>query len=157
MALIYITGPTGSGKSTICSELQRMGYTAYDTDNDGFRKIEKLKGREIKVLDIEVIKRLKDSHNNEVAYVCGTSPNDLDAVDYFDNIFLLKIDEADQKERIKNRTNSKYGKEDYQLANALRWRQVQIEKYQKAGAVVIDSTQPIETIINSMLGYIPVK
>ena len=61
MALNYITGPTGSGKSTICSELQRMGYTAYDTDNDGFRKIEKLKGREIKVLDIEVIKRDRKS------------------------------------------------------------------------------------------------
>ncbi len=157
MALNYITGPTGSGKSTICSELQRMGYTAYDTDNDGFRKIEKIKGRELKVLDLELIKQLKYRHNNEVAYVCGTSPNDLDAVDYFDNIFLLNINKEEQKKRIKNRTNSKYGKEDYQLANALRWRQVQIKKYQKAGAVVIDSTQPIETIINSIIGYISVN
>ena len=157
MALNYITGPTGSGKSTICSELQRMGYTAYDTDNDGFRKIEKIKGRELKVLDLELIKQLKYRHNNEVAYVCGTSPNDLDAVDYFDNIFLLNINKEEQKKRIKNRTNSKYGKEDYQLANALRWRQVQIKKYQKAAAVVIDSTQPIETIINSIIGYISVN
>ncbi len=157
MALNYITGPTGSGKSTICSELQRMGYTAYDTDNDGFRKIEKIKGRELKVLDLELIKQLKYRHNNEVAYVCGTSPNDLDAVDYFDNIFLLNINEEEQKKRIKNRTNNQYGEKEYQLANALKWRTIQIEKYKNAGAIVIDSSLPTETIINSIIGYISVN
>jgi len=157
MPLIYITGPTGSGKSTICSELQKMGIYTYDTDNDGFRKIEKLNNRDIKVLDIEVIKQLQDRHKNEVAYVCGTSPNDLDAVDYFDNIFLLNINEEEQKKRIKNRTNYQYGKKEYQLANALKWRIIQIEKYKNAGAIVIDSSLPTETIINSIIGYISVK
>jgi dephospho-CoA kinase len=37
MPLIYITGPTGSGKSTICSELKAEGYETYDIDSEGVR------------------------------------------------------------------------------------------------------------------------
>jgi dephospho-CoA kinase len=34
MALIYITGASGAGKSTVRTELQRRGYPAYDSDED---------------------------------------------------------------------------------------------------------------------------
>lgn len=35
MPLIYITGPSGAGKSTVRKELQKCGYEAHDTDEDG--------------------------------------------------------------------------------------------------------------------------
>ena len=35
MSLIYITGNSGAGKSSIRKELQRRGYEAHDTDDDG--------------------------------------------------------------------------------------------------------------------------
>jgi dephospho-CoA kinase len=34
MALIYVIGASGAGKSTVRTELQRRGYMAYDTDED---------------------------------------------------------------------------------------------------------------------------
>jgi dephospho-CoA kinase len=38
MALIFITGISGAGKSTIAKELSRRGYEVYDTDEDGLSK-----------------------------------------------------------------------------------------------------------------------
>ena len=35
MALIYITGVSGSGKSTVAQELKKRGYEAYDAE-EGF-------------------------------------------------------------------------------------------------------------------------
>src|SRR4051812_48584771 len=36
MALIYITGSPGTGKSTICTELQKRGYNALDEHGFSF-------------------------------------------------------------------------------------------------------------------------
>jgi len=32
--LVYITGVPGSGKSTVCAELQARGYSSVDADDD---------------------------------------------------------------------------------------------------------------------------
>jgi broad-specificity NMP kinase len=36
MPLIYITGISGSGKSSISNKLKERGYEAYDADREGF-------------------------------------------------------------------------------------------------------------------------
>lgn len=146
MPLVYITGPTGSGKSTICETLRGQGFEAYDTDHDGMRETQIIDGKEMLTLDIEALQKLYDTAGNSLVFICGTSLNDLDAQNLFSKIILLTIDEARQRERILHRTNNLYGKEPHQLANAIKWRQVQIEKYQNAGALVIDASQPVEDI-----------
>lgn len=146
MPLIYITGPTGSGKSTICETLRGQGFEAYDTDYDGMRKIQIIDGKEMLTLDIEVLQGMYDTAGDSLVFICGTSSNDLDERNLFSKIILLTIDEAEQRERILHRTNNQYGKEPHQLANALKWRQVQIDKYQNAGALAIDASQPVKDI-----------
>ncbi len=147
MPLVYITGPTGSGKSTICETLREQGLEAYDTDYDDMRKLEIIDGKEMLTLDIEVLQRMYDTVGDSLVFICGTSSNDLDARNLFSKIILLTIDEAEQRERILHRTNNQYGKEAHQLANAVKWRQVQIDKYQNAGALVIEASQPVKDII----------
>lgn len=48
MGLIYVTGASGAGKSTVRTELERHGYVAYDTDEDGLsRWFENRSGAEV--------------------------------------------------------------------------------------------------------------
>ncbi len=37
MALIYITGPTAAGKTTVGEALRAKGYEVHDTDDEGMR------------------------------------------------------------------------------------------------------------------------
>lgn len=151
MPLIYITGPTGAGKSTICSALRDKGFEALDTDDNGMRKMQNVNGKELLTLDLAVMRELHAKANDRLVFVCGTSATDLDAQNLFAKIILLTIDEEEQKKRILVRTNNEYGKEPRKLANALKWRNIQIQKYQNAGAEVIDATQPISKITEKIL------
>lgn len=151
MPLIYITGPTGSGKSTICEALRQKGFEVYDTDDEGMRKAQTIDDKELLTLDLEYLQKLYDTANDRLVFICGTSPTDLDAKYQFSTIILLDINEDEQRYRILHRTNNKYGKEPHQLANALKWRQAQIDKYKNANAVVINATQKIDDITAQIL------
>jgi dephospho-CoA kinase len=154
MPLIYITGPTGSGKSTICSELNAKGYETYDTDSAGMRKIINHNGTDILALDLDKLETLKNNSTYKIIFICGTSANDLERPELFSKIFLLVINEKTQLKRILNRTNNQYGKEPHEQANALKWRDVQIEKYRQASAIEIDASWPLDEIIYKILSLV---
>jgi adenylate kinase family enzyme len=172
MPLIYITGPTGSGKSTICQELQSLGYEAYDTDDEGIRYwINKESGKPVEVrtksvkhghkwfsehtvgLSSDWMENLKSKSDKEDKniYICGITENDLDFVSSYSKVIILNIDEDIQHQRLINGTNSKYGKEPKQLSAAIKWRQSQIDKYKNAGAYEIDATLPVANVIKEIL------
>ncbi len=170
MALIYITGPTGSGKSTICLELGKLGYEVYDTDKDGIRKwLDPKSGKPVKDfiknqsldmkwlndhqlgLPIDWLADLKSRAEKSNIYVCGTSPIDHTDKAIFDKIFVLVIDEAIQKQRITDRTNNQYGKDPEQLQKALKWREPTIDRYVENGAVELDGTLSVNQIVKKIL------
>lgn len=47
MPLIYITGVSGTGKSTVWAELKNRGIEAYDVDEDGLARWQNNKTRYI--------------------------------------------------------------------------------------------------------------
>jgi shikimate kinase len=171
MPLIYITGPTGSGKSTICKELRKLGYDTYDTDEKGNRFwINKKTSQPVEPYKIyrhgsnwhsehrvglspDWIKQLKSTatEENKVIFICGINDNDLEFVDSYDKIILLNIDETTQKSRIIGRSNSRYCKEPKQLAAAIKCRQAQIDKYRRAGASEIDGKIGSKEIVEKIL------
>lgn len=151
MPLIYITGPTGSGKSTTCEVLRARGFKTYDTDDEGMRKVQNIGEKELLTLDVEALKKVYEGSEEGLTFVCGTSPTDLDAQELFSRIIVLEIDETEQKERILNRTSSKYGRQPHQLAASLKWRQAQIDKYKNAGATVVDATKPVYEIVDEII------
>ena len=154
MPLIYITGPTGSGKSTICEELRAKGFSAYDTDEKEMRTLQFIDDRQLLVLDEKVIRKIYSISESKPTFICGTSPNDLDFRELFAKIIVLTIEEAEQQSRIISRTNNSYGKEPHQLANALKWRSIQIEKYKSVGAIAINASQPIDKTVSQILSIV---
>lgn len=170
MSLIYITGPTGAGKSTVGGALSQKGYKVIDTDTDGvrywiskktnkltdlFRKDEKItndyKTNHFVGLSENFVIELKAMALKETVFLCGTVANDLDMRKYFDKIILLDTSGAVQKERIQSRTNDFYGSQADQLTKAMKWRSAQVGKYIKAGAIKINAEQPINKVVDDVL------
>ena len=170
MPLIYITGPTASGKSSVCQKLRALGYETHDTDKGGIRYwIDTKTGEPVKAfqkgkahdnlwmnehklgLPKSWLEKLKSEGADKPVFICGTSPIDHTESGIYDKIIVLNIDEVTQIKRIKTRTNNQYGKEKRQFDNAIKWRQATIDRYKQLGAYEIDGNQPINEIVNEIL------
>lgn len=173
MSLIYITGPTGAGKTTVGEALRLRGYEVHDTDDEGWRfwcnkktgapvdgpkktALEDLQWHEdhIYTLASEPVQELFAKAKDKTIFLCGTTQSDLNFKEVFSKIILLVIDEATQGHRITHRTNHSYGKQPHQYATALRWREPQILKYSAAGAYKIDATKQVDDIVEEILTVI---
>src|SRR5579872_5528801 len=98
---VFITGIAGSGKSTICKELLKMGYEAYGIEDiegmfamyrKGTREIftdfdnadpEKIKNSEW-LCNINKLKKLLAQQRDELAFYCGVASNMDDLFPLFD-------------------------------------------------------------------------
>ncbi|MFC7677362.1 AAA family ATPase [Paenibacillus sp. GCM10028914] len=106
MATIFITGLSGTGKSTVLEELKIMGYNVVDTDY-GYIKEEDY--GEV-VLDEEKITNLLEEYRDSHLFIAGIYSNQGKFYEHFDYVVLLKVELNVMLERINNRTSNNYGK-----------------------------------------------
>lgn len=171
MPLVYITGISGSGKSSVCTELKRRGYKAYDTDHDGIayfyhnetnlpvterisaeERTPQWRSKHTWKAQRETVEKLANSATNELVFLCGVTSNDTSELwDLFANVFALTIDEKTLRDRIISRTHNDFGKNPHEFADLLRWQQTAAEDYKEHGALLVDASQPIEKIVDEIL------
>jgi len=170
MSLIFITGVSAAGKSTIREELARRGFRAYDTDEDEIvvwrhkvtgeitplvadvhRTPEFIAENEWRV-DFERLRRLAADARERTIYVCGAVANADEVLPYFAKVFLLKIDEATLRHRLATRTSHDFGTKPHELELLLAWNQVIEEPYLRSGAVVVDATKSPAAVADEILG-----
>jgi thymidylate kinase len=176
--LVYITGVPGSGKSAVCNELKRRGYTAYDTDGDAIaffynnatgKAIEehipaKDRTPEWRTQHTWMAKRntiegLMADTASELIFLCGVTANDADELwDLFSIVFALVVsDEQSLRKRITDRSEDGYGKNPHELTDLLQWQRTAAADYEKLGAVLVDASQPVEKVVDSILAQTPEK
>jgi adenylate kinase family enzyme len=162
-----ITGRSGSGKSTICRELQRQDYNAFDGDQipglcswvdphtdqpaivDCTKPIEKSTAEWR--WDSNVLDAFLDQHSN--VFLCGSADNDLSFFDRFDRVFVLTLPSEIQRKRIVNRTEHDYGKPPEMQEIILAEQKDFVAAATQLGAVAIDATGSPAEIISSILEY----
>ena len=161
--LVWVTGVSGSGKSSVCEILKGEGRVAVDADSEGFSQwVHRLTGeravnppdpRRAGWLDDfgwkvkrEAVRSLAASLSSEVGYLCGGFENDADVWPLFDRVICLAVDETTLRDRLTNRTTNDFGKHPEELYAALRWRLVVEDQYRNRGAVIIDATQSLEVV-----------
>ncbi len=171
MALYYITGVSGSGKSTVMAELKRRGYEAYDIDTDGFATYyhvgtwEKADGghtaaertpewraqHEWKVPP-EKVQELRDKSIGKTVFLCGVAANDADFWDVFTKVFCVYVPPEEVERRVLDREYAEdFGKNPHELASILEWANYAKQQYEELGAVIIDATQPPKKVANDIL------
>jgi broad-specificity NMP kinase len=170
--LIYITGISGTGKSTIRHELKKRGYAAYDTDEDKFRAWynkstdERAKDQKAWVdtdtewrkqywLKIErpKVEELARSADNEEqpVFLCGTTPNDNDVWDLFDKVISLSISNQELTKRLAGRTNNDYGKHPDDLSDILGWNKDIDERMASYGAIIVNAERPLSEVVDEII------
>lgn len=170
MALIYVTGISGAGKSTIAEELKKRGYEAYDADSEGFNafydretgeKIETSKNdnphspewgkKYIWKTSRKKVEELVAKAKKETIFLCGSSSNEKEIWDLLTKVICLVLDEKTLRHRIATRTSNDFGKADHELVDILEWNKASEENYRKVGASIVDTTQPLNVIVDEIL------
>ena len=176
MPLYYITGISGSGKSTVLTEVRQRGYEGYDVDeagpvtakwhNDttGFihpkssikkedRTPEFLANHSWKVPREEVAE-LAQQASTKIIFLGGAIANEIEIYDLFNSVFALAIDDKTLQHRLAARTNNDWGKNPHELEQTLAVNHELDERYRQFGYVVIDASQTTDTIVAEILSHV---
>jgi adenylate kinase family enzyme len=174
MPLIYITGVSGSGKSTVRAELSKRGYKVFGVDEDRIaafynNETGKITDNPRTVQDRspewyahhtwkisrERVERLALQGENNLVFLCGDASNDEEVCDLFSRIVALTVDSATLEKRITTRTTNYFGKLPHEYASILEQQKRAGLYYRRLNAILIDATQPIEAVVDEILEKVP--
>jgi hypothetical protein len=111
-----IEGVSGTGKTSVCKELQRRGYYAINGDTELAYQGDPETGKptdglthEHHVWHVDKVKALVANQDEAVAFFCGGSRNFSRFVDLFDGVFVLEVDLDTLNRRLDERTEDEWG------------------------------------------------
>ena len=165
---ILVTGVAGSGKSTVCEELRKRGYTAYNLDEvpSLLAFVHKKTGKVIRAWDnkdLEMVKqmnwicdkrrltRLIRKNNRGDAFYCGSASNIDDLLPLFDRVLLLKPSKKTLSRRLATRTTNDFAKVPKVRHWYLRTRGNWENRLCRKGAIVIDGDMTIRETVDVVL------
>ncbi|MEU6775140.1 hypothetical protein [Streptomyces sp. NPDC046759] len=168
MTLVWVTGNSGAGKSTVCGMLRARGYVALDADEDGFsRWIERVTGEVVMdppypvpegwldrygwAIVRERVETLVEESRFRIAFLCGSAENEAEVRELFDLVVCLVIDEETLRHRLATRTTNAFGQHPEELAAALKWNPRMRAIYGNRGATIIDASQPVTEVVDSVI------
>ena len=170
MPLIFITGVSTAGKSTVAKELVNRGYEAYDAERHGMTAwYDNKTGKQAAGfnaipqrtkdwydqhewrLSIDRVKELAAKARDKPIFLCGNFSNNKEITALCSTVVWLKTNEKTIKQRVTHPRDHDWGNKPYELATTLANNKTFESEYRKSGAIIIDSTQPIERVVNSVL------
>lgn len=167
MKKVFITGMSGSGKSSIAAELSRRGLAVFDIDKvmgscnwyDSNGKVadyhsgvsKKWLSEHQWICDFDQIKDLVKKLKRAEVFIVGITDNQSDFIDYFDQIFLLQISDNDLLNRLKSRTTNDFAKSAQQQEHLLETKEDFEQKMLENGAIHLDASLSISDITNQIL------
>lgn len=150
-----VEGVSGTGKTSVCDELQDRGYQAihgdrelaYQGDPDTGVAVEG-GGHEHHLWRVEKVRALVADQDEPVTFFCGGSRNFPDFLDLFDGVFVLEVDRDTLRRRLERRPEDEFGGR----PSERRF----IERLHGSGedtpdGVVIDATAPLARVVDEIL------
>ncbi len=171
MALIFITGLAGSGKSYLTLALREKGYEAYDTDDDGlarwqhnetriihpkssvkaYMRTQKFISEHSWNVPREYVEELAVKAKDKPVFLLGVMDNEEDLGELFAKKFALIIDEKTLTHRLKARTNNDWGKQPHELEKTLTGAKAAIERWQSLGYTEIEAAQSADRVMAQII------
>lgn len=152
MAIVLVTGMSGTGKSSALVELARRGHRVVDTDYGGWTEEgPSSDGRESERLWREDrIDELLDEHDDGVLFVSGCVANQGKFYPRFDAVVLLSAPADVILRRVDARETNDYGKTDAQR-DLIVHDLATVEPLLRAGATAeIDASAPLEEVVDAL-------
>ena len=152
MAVVLVTGMSGTGKSAALAELARRGHRVVDTDDGGYAvevPSSDAGGSEQVWLE-DRIQALLDRHEHGVLFVSGCVANQGRFSARFDAVVLLSAPAEVILERVATRSTNDFGKSAAQRERILH-DLATIEPLLRAGATAeIDTRSPLDEVADTL-------
>jgi hypothetical protein len=153
-----VEGVSGTGKTSVCRELQRRGYVAINGDTELAYQGDPDTGEPLAVAahehhiwDVDRVRVLIANQNEEMTFFCGGSRNFSTFVGLFDGVFVLQIDADTLNRRLDDRPEDEWGG-----APAERELIVRLHRTQEdvpRNATFIDATAPLAYVVDEILRH----
>jgi len=165
-----IEGVSGTGKTSVCTELQRRGFQAIHGDRELVYRGDPETGlpvaletdaptalwlSEHHIWDIEKVKAYIANQDEAVTFFCGGSRNSSKFIELFDGVFILDVDLDTSLRRLDERVArdpSDWGGKPEEREITVRLHQTK-EAIPSSG-VIIDATRPLEQVVDEILMHI---
>jgi len=152
-----VEGVSGSGKTTVCDELQRRGYQAihgdrelaYQGDPETGEPTEG-GGHEHHIWDVERVRAIAADQDEAVTFFCGGSRNFTRFINLFDGVFVLEVDIDTLHRRLDDRPDSEWGA-GRPVDRALVTRLHQTKEDLPTDGIPIDATAPVAQVVDEIL------
>ncbi|MDX6302835.1 MAG: hypothetical protein QOF53_4049 [Nocardioidaceae bacterium] len=151
-----IEGVSGTGKTSVCKELQRRGYFAINGDNELAYQGDPETGaptegrrHEHHIWDVDKVRALVGRQDAAVMFFCGGSRNFSTFIDLFDGVFVLEVDRDTLINRLAERPEDEWGGRPEEREVALRLHRTREDL--PTGGVAVDATAPLERVVDEIL------
>lgn len=172
MPLVWVTGSSGVGKSTVCELLKSRGKQAVDADWEGYNHwADRTTGQVVTDppypapagwldrygwrISRAKVEALAAAAHDSTAFLCGSVENESDVRDLFDLVVCLVIDNRTLRDRLRSRTTNAFGQHPEELAAALGFNDTAESTYRRLGATIIDARMPPADIADAILAALP--
>jgi methylenetetrahydrofolate dehydrogenase (NADP+)/methenyltetrahydrofolate cyclohydrolase len=169
--VFYITGMSGTGKSTVVEKLAEKGIFPIDADSikgltywidkETKEKTEWHPGMSKEwyskhqyVCDKEKLVNLIKNSPKGIVVVAGLFNNRSELRDLFDKVFLLQCKEETFLKRIIERENHNFGKHPLEQENILSWYKNFEREVLEEGAIPINTEHPLKEVVEEIYKYI---
>jgi broad-specificity NMP kinase len=167
MKKIYITGVSGTGKTTIAKELEKKGFYVISIDEvpnlciwiNKETKEKVIKEVELNkdfinthdwVCDVEYLQKLIDTGISPI-FVLGLPSNQNELINLFDKVLLLQCKPETFISRIENRTDNDFGKDKSAQEVILSWYKNFEQETLKKGAISISVEESLDEVVDNIL------
>ncbi|RYP88575.1 nucleoside kinase [Nocardioides guangzhouensis] len=151
-----VEGVSGTGKTSVCRELNRRGYQAIHGDRELAYQGDPETGEatdtathQHHIWDVGRVRALVAEHQEPVTFFCGGSRNFSTFIDLFDEVFVLDIDLETLHRRLGQRPQDEWGSKPSERDLILRLHRTK-EDIPGTG-VVIDATRPLTDVVDEIL------
>ncbi len=161
MKRILLTGMSGTGTSTVTSELAVRGYKAVDADSDEFSEWVEVGGDSSPGTPVEPgrdwmwredqVQNLLATEDTEVLFLSGCAANMGKFMPQFDHVVLLSAPAEVIVQRLATRTTNAYGKRPEEVARVLDLVETVEPLLRKAADYEIDTSAELEEVIATVL------
>ena len=153
-----VEGVSGTGKTSVCRELNRRGYRAINGDRELAYQGDPQTGEPIDgarhehhIWDVRRVRALIADQHEPVTFFCGGSRNVATFIDLFDETFVLDVDLDTLLERLDQRPQDEWGSKQAERDLIVRLHQTK-EDIPSTG-IVIDATRPLAEVVDEILRH----
>ncbi len=154
---------SGTGKSTVITELAARGYKAVDTDYDGWSELvdvsansgqSGVRGGQDWLWREDRIAGLLSTEDADVLFISGGATNQVKFYGQFDHIVLLTAPISVMTERLSTRTNNPYGKHPDELARVLALKETVEPLLRRVADLEIDASVPVNEVVERIISVV---